>query len=86
MVGGLVPKYADLVHELGGKTIFPVSTTPQVEGGYQLLEEGGSDDDGKIAQIATKGKIKGRYPFERQPMPLDEPWPRPEEGWEYVQT
>ena len=76
-----------LVHDLGGETIFPVSTAHQVKGGEELLEDESTDDDvATTAQITTKNNIKWRYPFERQSIPTDEPWPPPEEGWEYVLT
>ena len=38
-------QYADMVHELGGKTVFQVSVTRQVKGGDQLLEDETTDDE-----------------------------------------
>ena len=51
--------YADLVHELGGETIFLVSTTRQVKRGDQLLEDEGTHGDVVTTAQITK-KVRSR--------------------------
>ena len=61
-----VQQYADMVRELGGKTIFQVSARRQVKGGDHLLEDEATDEEVvTTTHVRLKEDIKRRYPFQR---------------------